>query len=66
MSHDSVPLIVNKEDHHITWSCGCETWTEGAVFYIKPCSKECEVYTTAMRMSQEQNKKIMQIGQWAG
>lgn len=26
-----------------TFACGCMIWTDGDVFYIKPCSETCEV-----------------------
>lgn len=42
----------------ILWTCGCKTWREGDVFYIKPCSKKCKVYKIAIEESKKRGNVI--------
>lgn len=39
--------------------CGCETWTWGGVFYIRPCNKNCENYRYAVKRSMERGNRMV-------
>lgn len=52
------PYVVRIRDTRVFWSCGCETWRDGDTFFIIPCSENCQVFKTAMRLSRERGNKI--------
>jgi hypothetical protein len=47
----------------IFWECGCVTWREGDVFYIKACGRPgCEVLRAVVEITRSQGKKIITQG----
>ena len=41
-------------------ACGCKMWTEDKIFYIKPCSLDCEYYKYAVDESKKHGNKIIE------
>jgi hypothetical protein len=39
--------------------CGCRMWRKGQVFYIIPCSEECETYKYALGESRKRGNLIV-------
>ena len=48
-----------SKPHIFKSPCGCETWTENNIFYVKPCSLTCERYLYAIEQSKKHGNKII-------
>lgn len=45
----------------IMWDCGCLTFVIDDVFYIRPCSKDCQVYKIAIEESKKRGNEILEM-----